>query len=138
MYITAGISIAGLLCIAQLSNFQKYRYQFLQGLLLQIVFLCLGIVVMQNVLESRIQETRLIAVRKNGVVYVMRLTEPLQLKNKIYKTAAVIESIGHAKQEIKTNIKIIVRLAVDSSLDNMRLLTAGSYIATTIQPTGCN
>jgi competence protein ComEC len=134
VYITAGISIAGLLCIAQLSNFKKYRYQFLQGLLLQIVFLCLGIVMMQNVLESRIQETRLIAGRKNGVVYVMRLTEPLQLKNKIYKTAAVIESIGHAKQEIKTNIKIIVRLAVDSSLDNMRLLTAGSYIATTIQP----
>ena len=135
VYATAGISIAGLLCIAQLSNFKKYRYQFLQGLLIQIVFLCLGIVVMQNVLESRIQETRLIAGRKNGVVYVMRLTEPLQLKNKTYKTVAVIESIGHAKQEIKTQIKIIVRLAVDSSPGNMRLLTAGSYIATTIQPT---
>ena len=135
VYATAGISIAGLLCIAQLSNFKKYRYQFLQGLLIQIVFLCLGIVVMQNVLESRIQETRLIAGRKNGVVYVMRLTEPLQLKNKAYKTVAVIESIGHAKQEIKTQIKVIVRLAVDSTLSNMRLLTAGSYIATKIQPT---
>jgi hypothetical protein len=26
VYATAGISIAGLLCIAQLSNFKKYRY----------------------------------------------------------------------------------------------------------------
>ena len=85
MYITAGISIAGLLCIAQLSNFKKYRYQFLQGLLLQIVFLCLGIVVMQNVLQSRIQEAGLIAARKDGTVYIMRLTEPLQLKNKTYR-----------------------------------------------------
>jgi len=134
LYITAGVSIAGLICIGKLTTFQKYRYQFLQGLLLQIIFLCLGIVVMQNLLQLRTQETGLIASHKNGVVYVMRLTEPLQLKNKTYKTAAVIESIGHAKQEIKTNIKIIVHLAVDSSLGNRRLLTAGNYIATTIQP----
>lgn len=134
IYIGAGTSIAGLVFIGKLNTFQKYRYQFLQGLLLQIVFLCLGIVVMQNVLQFRTQETGLIAARKNSTVYIMRLTEPLQLKNKTYKTVAVIESIGHAKQEIKTNIKIIVRLAVDSSLGNRRLLTAGSYIATTIQP----
>ena len=134
VYAAAGVSIAGLWVIAQLSNFKKYRSQFLQGLLLQIVFLCLGIVVMQNVLQSRIQETGLIAARKNGTVYIMRLTEPLQLKNKTYKTTAVIESIGHAKQEIKTHIKIIIRLTVDSSPGNMRLLNAGSYIATTIQP----
>ena len=43
VYAAAGVSIAGLWVIAQLSNFKKYRSQFLQGLLLQIVFLCLGI-----------------------------------------------------------------------------------------------
>ena len=134
VYTAVGVSIAGLFTIGQLTNSKKYRYQFLQGLLIQIVFLCLGIVVMQNVLQSRTQETGLIAARKNGTVYIMRLTEPLQLKNKTYKTAAVIESIGHAKQEIKTQIKIIVHLAVDSSWDSMQLINAGSYIATTIQP----
>jgi competence protein ComEC len=134
IYIAAGVSIAGLLCIEQLSNFKKYRYQFLQGLLIQIIFLCLGIVVMQNLLQLRTQETELIASHKNGTIYIMRLTEPLQLKNKTYKTAAVIESIGHAKQEIKTNIKIIIHLAVDSSLGNRQLLIAGNFIATTLQP----
>ena len=135
VYAAAGVSIAGLLCIAQLTNFKKYRYRFLQGVLLQIIFISLGITVMQNVLQSRAKETELIAARKDGTVYIMRLTEPLQLKNKTYKTTAVIESIGNVKQELKTQIKIIVHLAVDSSRSSMHLLTAGSYIATTIQPT---
>ena len=135
VYAAAGVSIAGLLCIAQLTNFKKYRYRFLQGVLLQIIFISLGITVMQNVLQSRAKETELIAARKDGTVYIMRLTEPLQLKNKTYKTTAVIESIGNEKQELKTQIKIIVHLAVDSSRSSMHLLTAGSYIATTIQPT---
>ncbi len=135
MYAAAGISIAGLFIIAQLSNFKKYRYRFIQGVLLQIIFISLGISAMQNTLQSRTQETGLIASHKNGTIYIMRLTEPLQLKNKTYKTAATIESMGTAKQEIKTQIKIIVHLALDSSNGNMQLLTAGSYIATTIQPT---
>ena len=135
IYIGAGVSITGLKFIGRLSTFQKYRYQFLQGLLIQIIFLCLGILVMQNLLQLRVQETGLIAAHKNGVVYIMRLTEPLQLKNKTYKTVAIIESIGHAKQEIKTQIKIIIHFALDSSRSNMQLLTPGSYIATTIQPT---
>jgi competence protein ComEC len=135
LYIAVGISIAGLLAIAQLSNFKKFRYRFIQGVLVQIIFTCLGIAIMQNTLQARTTETALLAARKNGTVYIMRITEALQLKNKTYKTAAIIESIGHAQQEIKTNIKIIVHVAVDSSYGNMQLLTAGSYIATTIQPT---
>ncbi len=135
LYIAVGISIAGLLAIAQLSNFKKFRYRFIQGVLVQIIFTCLGIAIMQNTLQARTTETALLAARKNGTVYIMRITEALQLKNKTYKTAAIIESIGHAQQEIKTNIKIIVHVARDSSYGNMQLLTAGSYIATTIQPT---
>ncbi len=134
IYIGVGVSITGLTFIGKLTTFQKYRYRFLQGLLLQIIFLCLGIVVMQNLLQLRAQEIGLIASHKNGVVYVMRLTEPLQLKNKTYKTAAVIESIGHTKQEIKTQLKIIIHFALDSSPGNIQLLTVGNYIATNIQP----
>ena len=134
IYLGIGVSIAGLVFIGKLTTFQKYRYQFLQGLFVQILFLCLGIVVMQNLLQLRAQETGLIAAHKNGVIYIMRLTEPLQLKNKTYKTAAVIESIGHAKQEIKTQIKIIIHFALDSSCSNRQHLTAGSYIATRIPP----
>ena len=135
VYAAAGISIAGLFIIAQLSNFKKYRYRIIQGLLLQIVFVCLGMSVMQNTLQARDNEVALLAAHKNGVVYIMRLTEPLQLKNKTYKTAAIIESMGTAQQAIKTRIKIIIHFALDSSRVRITHLTAGSYIATTIQPT---
>jgi len=135
LYTAAGISVAGLLVISQLSNFKKYRYQFIQGLLLQIVFASIGIAVMQNTLQARTAESALLAAHKNGTVYIMRITEPLQLKNKTYKTAAIIERIGTAQHEIKTDIKIIVHLARDSSHRNVPLLTAGSYIATTLHPT---
>jgi len=111
LYTASGISVAGLLVISQLSNFKKYRYQFIQGLLLQIVFASIGIAVMQNTLQARTAESALLAAHKNGTVYIMRITEPLQLKNKTYKTAAIIERIGTAQHEIKTNIKIIVHLA---------------------------
>ena len=134
LYIAVGISIAGLLAIAQLSNFKKFRYRFIQGVLVQIIFTCLGIAIMQNTLQARTTETALLAARKNGTVYIMRITEALQLKNKTYKTAAIIESIGHAQQEIKTNIKIIVHVAVDSSSNHIPVITAGSYIATAIPP----
>ena len=135
LYTTAGISVTGLLWISQLSNFKKYRYQFIQGLLLQIVFASIGIAVMQNTLQARDKETVLLAKSGSDVVYVLRLTEALQLKNKTYKTAAIIERIGTAQDEIKTDIKIIVHLARDSMRSNEQLLTAGSYIATTIHPT---
>lgn len=134
VYVAAGLSIAGLLCIAQLSSFKKYRYHFIQGVFLQIVFASLGVAVMQKTLQARDQETALLAACKNGTVYIMRIIEPLQLKNKTYKTAAIIESIGSAQHEIKTNIKIIVYVAVDSSGISGPLLTAGSYMATTIRP----
>ncbi len=134
LYAAAGISIAGLFIIAQLSNFKKYRYRIIQGLLLQIVFVCLGISVMQNTLQARDNEVALLAAHKNGVVYIMRLTEPLQLKNKTYKTVAIIENMGTAQQAIKTRIKIIIHFALDSSRVSITHLTAGNYIATTIQP----
>jgi competence protein ComEC len=134
VYVAAGLSIAGLLCIAQLSSFKKYRYHFIQGVFLQIVFASLGVAVMQKTLQARDQETALLAACKNGTVYIMRIIEPLQLKYKTYKTAAIIESIGSAQHEIKTNIKIIVYVAVDSSSVSIPLLTAGSYMATTIRP----
>jgi competence protein ComEC len=134
LFIAVGISIAGLLATAQLSNFKKYRYRFIQGVFLQIIFTCLGIAIMQNTLQARITETTLLAARKNGTVYIMRITEPLQLKNKTYKTVAIIESIGSAEHEVKTNIKIVVHVAVDSSNTNIPALTAGSYIATNMRP----
>ncbi len=129
-----GISIVGLLVTAQLTNFKKYRYRFIQGVFLQILFTSLGIAIMQNTLQARTKETVLLAAQKNGTIYIMQLTEPLQLKNKTYKTAAIIESIGNAQHEIKTNIKIIVHVAVDSSSVSIPALTAGSYIATTLWP----
>jgi len=132
VYVAAGLSIAGLLGTTKLSNFKKYRYHFIQGVFLQIVFVSLGVAVMQKTLQARDQETALLAACKNGTIYIMRIIEPLQLKNKTYKTAAIIESIGSAQHEIKTNIKIIVHVAVDSS--SIPLLTAGSYMATTIRP----
>ena len=46
---------------AQLSSFKKYRYRFIQGILLQIVFASLGIAAMQNRLQARDQETALLA-----------------------------------------------------------------------------
>jgi competence protein ComEC len=134
VYVAAGLSIAGLLGTTQLSNFKKYRYYFIQGVFLQIVFASLGIAVMQKTLQTRDQETALLAACKNGTIYIMRIIEPLQLKNKTYKTVAIIESIGTAQHEIKTNIKIIVHVAVDSSSVGVPLLTAGSYMATTIRP----
>ena len=134
LHIAVGISIAGLLVHTQLASFKKYRYRFIQGVLLQILFTCLGIAIMQNTLQARTTETALLAARKNGTVYIMRITEPLQRKNKTYKTAAIIESIGSAQQEIKTNIKIIVHVALDSSNTKIPVLTAGCYIATTIPP----
>ena len=135
LYTAVGVSITGLLITTQLSSFKQYRYRFIQGILLQIVFASLGLAVMQNTLQARDQETALLAARKDGSVYVMRLTEPLQLKNKTYKTVAIIESIGSTQHEIKTHIKIIVHVAVDSSSASIPLLTAGSYIATTMRPT---
>ena len=135
LYTAVGVSITGLLITTQLSSFKQYRYRFIQGILLQIVFASLGIAVMQNTLQARDQETALLAARKDGSVYVMRLTEPLQLKNKTNKTVAIIESIGSTQHEIKTHIKIIVHVAVDSSSASIPLLTAGSYIATTMRPT---
>ena len=132
--VATGLSIAGLLGTTQLSNFKKYRYHFIQGIFLQIVFVSLGVAVMQKTLQTRDQETALLAACKNGTVYIMRLIEPLQLKNKTYKTVAIIESIGTAQHEIKTNIKIIVRVAVDSNNTHIPELTAGRYIATAIQP----
>jgi len=134
LYIAVGISIAGLIVTAQLTNFKKYRYRFIQGLFLQILFICLGIAIMQNTLQARTKETVLLAAQKNGTIYIMQLTEPLKLKNKTYKTAAIIESIGNAQHEIKTNIKIIVHVAVDSSSVSIPVLKAGSYIATTLRP----
>ena len=134
LYIAVGISIAGLLGYTQLSSFKKYRYRFIQGIFLQIIFTCIGIAIMQNTLQARITETALLAARKNGTVYIMRITEPLQLKNKTYKTAAIIESTGTVKHETKTNIKIIVHVALDSSNKSIPVLTAGCYIATTIRP----
>lgn len=134
VYVAAGLSIAGLLGTTQLSNFKKYRYYFIQGIFLQIVFVSLGVAVMQKTLQAREQETALLAACKNGTVYIMRLIEPLQLKNKTYKTAAIIESIGTAQHEIKTNIKIIVRVAVDSCNTHIPELIAGRYIATAIRP----
>ncbi len=134
LYVAAGLSIAGLLATTQLSNFKKYRYHFIQGVFLQIVFASLGVAVMQKTLQARDQETALLAACKNGTIYIIRIIEPLQLKNKTYKTAAIIESIGTAQHEIKTNIKIIVHVAVDSSSVSIPLLTAGSYMATTIRP----
>lgn len=134
VYVAAGLSIAGLLGTTQLSNFKKYRYYFIQGVFLQIVFASLGIAVMQKTLQTRDQETALLAACKNGTIYIMRIIEPLQLKNKTYKTVAIIESIDTAQHEIKTNIKIIVHVAVDSSSVGVPLLTAGSYMATTIRP----
>ena len=76
MYAAAGISIAGLFIIAQLSNFKKYRYRLIQGLLLQIVFVCLGMSVMQNTLQARDNEVALLGGKKKGVFYISRLTEP--------------------------------------------------------------
>ena len=102
LYTAVGVSITGLLITTQLSSFKQYRYRFIQGILLQIVFASLGLAVMQNTLQARDQETALLAARKDGSVYVMRLTEPLQLKNKTYKTVAIIESIGSTQHEIKT------------------------------------
>jgi competence protein ComEC len=134
-YAAVSISIAGLLFIAQLTSYKKYRYRFVQGIFLQIVFASLGITVMQNTLQARDQETALLRARKDGSIYVMRLTEPLQLKNKTYKTVAIIESIGTVQHEIKTNIKMIVYVAVDSSNTSIPLLTAGSFVATTMRPT---
>ncbi len=134
VYVAAGLSIAGLLGTTQLSNFNKYRYHFIQGVFLQIVFVSLGVAVMQKTLQARDQEIALLAACKNGTVYIMRIIEPLQLKNKTYKTVAIIESIGTAQHEIKTNIKIIVHVAVDSSSVSVPLLTAGRYMATTIRP----
>ena len=134
LYVAAGLSIAGLLGTTQLSNFKKYRYRFIQGVFLQIVFVSLGVAVMQKTLQARDEETALLAVRKNSAIYVMRIIEPLQLKNKTYKTVAIIESIGSAQDEIKTNIKIIVHVALDSSNKSISVLTAGCYIATTIRP----
>ena len=134
VYLAAGLSIAGLLGTTQLSNFKKYQYYFIQGIFLQIVFASLGIAVMQKTLQTRDQETALLAACKNGTIYIMRIIEPLQLKNKTYKTVAIIESIGTAQHEIKTNMKIIVHVAVDSSSVDVPLLTAGSYMATTIRP----
>lgn len=134
LYLTAGLSISGLLMTAQLSSFKKYRYRFIQGILLQIVFASLGIAAMQNRLQARDQETALLAASKKGAIYIMRLIEPLQLKNKTYKTVAIIESIGTAQQEIKTRIKIIVHIAVDRSHSIINFLSAGSYIATATQP----
>lgn len=135
---TAVLSIAGLVCIASQSSFKKYRYRVIQGVFLQIVFASLGVAVMQKTLQARDQETALLATCKDGTVYgtiyIMRLIDPLQLKNKTYKTVAIIESIGTAQQEIKTDIKIIVYFALDSSSARIPLLTAGSYIATTLQP----
>ena len=116
VYVAAGLSIAGLLCIAQLSSFKKYRYHFIQGVFLQIVFASLGVAVMQKTLQARDQETALLAACKNGTVYIMRIIEPLQLKNKTYKTAAIIESIGSGQHEIKTNIKIIVYNLINISI----------------------
>jgi competence protein ComEC len=129
-----GLSISGLLITAQLSGFKKYRSRFIQGIFLQIVFASLGIAAMQNMLRARDQETALLAASKKGAIYIMRLIEPLQLKNKTYKTVAIIESIGTAQHEIKTRIKIIVHIAVDSSQNIVAFLTAGRYIATTTQP----
>ena len=83
-YVAAGLSIAGLLGTTQLSNFNKYRYHFIQGVFLQIVFASLGVTVMEKTLQARDQETALLAACKNGTVYIMRLIEPLQLKNKTY------------------------------------------------------
>ena len=134
LYLTVGLSISGLLMTAQLSSFKKYRYRFIQGILLQIVFASLGIAAMQNMLQARDQETALIATSKKGAIYIMRLIEPLQLKNKTYKTVAIIESIGTAQHEIKTRIKIIVHIAVDRRHSIINFLSAGSYIATTTQP----
>ena len=134
LYLSVGVSISGLLITAQLSSFKKYRYRFIQGIFLQIVFASLGIAAMQNMLRARDQETALLAASKKGAIYIMRLIEPLQLKNKTYKTVAIIESIGTAQHEIKTRIKIIVHIAVDSSQNIVTFLTAGRYIATTTQP----
>ena len=134
LYLSVGVSISGLLITAQLSSFKKYRYRFIQGIFLQIVFASLGIAAMQNMLRARDQETALIAASKKDAIYIMRLIEPLQLKNKTYKTVAIIESIGTAQHEIKTRIKIIVHIAVDSSQNIVTFLTAGRYIATTTQP----
>ncbi|MEK0414094.1 MAG: hypothetical protein RL070_1582 [Bacteroidota bacterium] len=134
VYVAASLSFAGLLGTNRLSNFKKYRYHFIQGIFLQIVFVSLGVGVMQKNLQARDEETSLLAAFKNGTVYIMRIIEPLQLKNKTYKTVAIIESIGSAQHEIKTIIKIIVHVAVDSSNTLIPVLTAGSYIATTIPP----
>ena len=134
LYLSVGVSISGLLVAAQLSGFKKYRSRFIQGIFLQIVFASLGIAAMQNMLRARDQETALLAASKKGAIYIMRLIEPLQLKNKTYKTVAIIESIGTAQHEIKTRIKIIVHIAVDSSQNIVAFLTAGRYIATTTQP----
>ena len=134
LYLSVGVSISGLLITAQLSSFKKYRYRFIQGIFLQIVFASLGIAAMQNMLRARDQETALLAASKKDAIYIMRLIEPLQLKNKTYKTVAIIESIGTAQHEIKTRIKIIVHIAVDSSQNIVTFLTAGRYIATTTQP----
>ena len=134
LYLLVGVSISGLLITAQLSSFKKYRYRFIQGIFLQIVFASLGIAAMQNMLQARDQETALLAASKKGTIYIMRLIEPLQLKNKTYKTVAIIESIGTAQHEIKTRIKIIVHIAVDSSQNIVTFLSAGRYIATTTQP----
>ena len=134
LYLTVGLSISGLLMTAQLSSFKKYRYRFIQGILLQIVFASLGIAAMQNRLQARDQETALLAASKKGAIYIMRLIEPLQLKNKTHKTVAIIESIGTAQYEIKTRIKIIVHIAVNRSHSIINFLSAGSYIATATQP----
>ena len=134
LYLSVGVSISGLLITAQLSSFKKYRYRFIQGIFLQIVFASLGIAAMQNMLQARDQETALLAASKKSTIYIMRLIEPLQLKNKTYKTVAIIESIGTAQHEIKTRIKIIVHIAVDRSHSTINFLNTGSYIATSTQP----
>ena len=82
LYLSVGVSISGLLITAQLSSFKKYRYRFIQGIFLQIVFASLGIAAMQNMLRARDQETALIAASKKDAIYIMRLIEPLQLKTK--------------------------------------------------------
>ena len=83
VYVAASLSFAGLLATNQLSNFKKYRYHFIQGVFLQIVFVSLGVAVMQKTLQARDQETALLAARKNGTLYIMRIMEPLQLKSVI-------------------------------------------------------
>ncbi len=132
VYGIVGTAIVGLLLLSLFSKAKKYQFRLVQGLTIQLVFVAGGMTVMQRTLDARRQETQLLAAQKSNAVYVLRLLEPLVLKNKTYKTVAVLERIGTVTKEIPSQIKIILYLQKKSA--NKKLPVAGSLLATRKKP----